>query len=83
MLGGFFLAFIMLRNKITAKICGLGILQRALRIWPSYILAMMFYYSLFMRLGSGMMWSKNEEGVQACSTMWREILFMSNLIENG
>lgn len=57
-LGGFFLAFVMLRNKITLKICGLGTLQRALRIWPSYILAMMFYYSLFMRLGSGMLWPR-------------------------
>ena len=56
-LGGFFLAFIMLRSKINLKICGLGILQRALRIWPAYIIVMMFYYSLYMRLGSGPNWS--------------------------
>jgi len=56
-LGGFFLAFIMLRNKITPKICGLGILQRALRVWPAFILSMLFFYSLYMRLGSGPNWS--------------------------
>ena len=56
-LGGFFLAFIMLRTKINLKICGIGILQRALRIWPAYILVMLFYYSLYLRLGSGPSWS--------------------------
>ena len=55
-LGGFFLAFIILRNKINLKICSMGILQRALRIWPAYILAMMFFSSLFMQLGHGPLW---------------------------
>ena len=58
-LGGFFLAFIMLRNKITFKLCGMGILQRALRIWPAYILAMMIFSSIYMQLGSGPFWSQN------------------------
>jgi len=56
-LGGFFLAFIMLRTKITPKICGLAILQRALRVWPAFILSMLFFYSLYMRFGSGPNWS--------------------------
>ena len=59
-LGGFFLAFVMLRHKITGKVCGLGILHRVLRIWPAYILSMMLYYSLFMRAGSGPFWFKAE-----------------------
>jgi peptidoglycan/LPS O-acetylase OafA/YrhL len=71
MLGGFFLAFVMLRSKISAKICGLGIVQRAFRIWPAYLLAMMFYYSLFMKLGSGPFWSRAWTDAQKCSTMWR------------
>ena len=57
-LGGFFLAFVMLRHKITPKICGLGIIQRLLRIWPAYILTMMFYYSLYMRLNHAPFWSR-------------------------
>ena len=59
-LGGFFVAFIMLRQKITFKICGLGILQRALRIWPAYILTMILFYSLVMKMGSGPFWRKFE-----------------------
>lgn len=38
--------------------CLLGILQRALRIWPVYILMMMFYDSVFMHLGNGIFWFK-------------------------
>ena len=61
----------------------MGILQRALRIWPAYILSMMFYYSLFMRTGSGPYWQKAWVDVSQCKTMWREIIFLSNFIENG
>ena len=56
-LGGFFLAFIMLRHKINLKICGLGILQRALRVWPAYIVTMLFFYGLYMRMNHGPFWS--------------------------
>lgn len=71
-LGGFFLAFVVLREKIvTAKFCLSGILQRALRIWPAYILTMIFYDSLFMRLGSGIFWSRIQIGSDYCHSMWR------------
>ena len=69
-LGGFFLAFIMLRNKINLKICGLGIIQRALRIWPAYILSMMFFSSLYMKIGSGMNWSTQTVVTEYCDSMW-------------
>lgn len=82
-LGGFFLAFIMLRNIITLKLCGLAIIQRVLRVWPAYILVMMFEYSLFMRLGSGVVWSKGEFVVELCTSMWKEILFVGNFVYNG
>lgn len=70
-LGGFFLAFIMLRHKITAKICGLGIIQRILRICPPYFLTMMFLYSLFLRFGSGPIWSQAEVLTYGCRSMWK------------
>lgn len=59
LLGGFFLAFVYLRedNKKIAGI-GFGILQRALRIWPAFIICMLFYYSLFMQLGKGILWNR-------------------------
>jgi peptidoglycan/LPS O-acetylase OafA/YrhL len=84
MLGGFFLAFVFLRqDKNNLSIYPLGIIQRALRIWPAYIIAMMFYYSVFMQLGSGPSWSKTYVDVQTCSTMWRSIFFIENLVDNG
>ena len=58
-LGGFFLALILLKLKqINVKMIFGGILQRALRIWPCYILVMLFYYSLFMLCGSGILWNR-------------------------
>ena len=79
-LGGFFLAFIMSRNKITLKLCGLGIVQRALRIWPAYILVMMFYYSLYLRLGSSQIWWMQNFTTQFCDALWKEILFIANFL---
>lgn len=67
MLGGFFLSFVFLREKyIDIKMCLLGVLQRALRIWPAFILAMMFYYSIFMQLGTGITWYKAQADVSTC-----------------
>jgi len=64
MLGGFFLAFVFLRqNTNDLSIYPLGILQRALRIWPAYIITMMFYYSVFIQLGSGPSWNKVQPDV--------------------
>lgn len=84
MLGGFFLAFVFLRqDKNDPSIYPLGILQRVLRIWPAYIITMMFYYSVFMQLGSGPSWSKTYTDVQTCSTIWRSVFFIANLVDNG
>ena len=57
MLGGFFLSFVILRerNFSGAKYL-LAVPQRALRIWPAYIMLMMFGYSIIMHLGSGPLW---------------------------
>ena len=84
MLGGFFLSFVFLRQKqINIQLCLLGILQRALRIWPAFILVMMFYDSIFMQLGNGIFWYRAQADVSTCSTMWRSILFVANLVDNG
>jgi peptidoglycan/LPS O-acetylase OafA/YrhL len=84
MLGGFFLAFVFLRenNKSLAAV-GFAVLQRALRIWPAYIVAMFFYDSLFLQMGSGVFWNHAEPDTKMCSSMWREILFVANLVDNG
>ncbi len=58
-------------------------MHRALRIWPAYIFTMMFYASVFMRLGSGSFWNKVQNTIQNCGSMWMQMLFISNLIDNG
>ncbi len=67
MLGGFFLSYVYLKksnNKIS--FVGLAALQRILRIWPAYILAMLFASSLFIQLGSGIFWNMTESLTQKC-----------------
>jgi hypothetical protein len=82
-LGGFFLAFVMLRYRVTAGVCGMGVLQRVLRVWPAYIVAMLFFFSLLMRLGSGILWRKMWPITQMCQSMWKEVFFVSNFVYNG
>lgn len=36
-----------------------------------------------MQLGSGPIWSKIYPDVQMCSTMWRSLLFIENIVDNG
>jgi peptidoglycan/LPS O-acetylase OafA/YrhL len=59
-MGGFFLAFVFLREKNKSWLkYPFAILQRVLRIWPCYIITILIYYSVFMHLGSGPRWIQN------------------------
>lgn len=91
-LGGFFLAYALLRIKQTAggkvktmsgKVAVFAIVQRVLRIWPAYIISMLYFYSLYLRNSSGPFWSQLQLQTDLCSSMWREVLFLSNFIDNG
>ncbi len=68
---------------MSIQVCLIGILQRALRIWPAFILMMMFYDSIFMQLGKGIFWYKAQTDVATCEKMWRSVLFVANLVDNG
>lgn len=61
----------------------MAILQRALRIWPCYIITMLIYYTIFMHLGSGPKWAENEPIVLMCKDMWKAIFFVDNFVGNG
>ena len=65
-LGGFFLAFIMLRSRVSVWLCLMGIVQRALRVWPAYIFSMIFFYTFYMLTGSGPNWFAQEPMVAYC-----------------
>ena len=55
------MAFVFMREKSKSLlIYPLGILQRALRIWPAYLMDLLFYYTVYMHLGSGPKWGQME-----------------------
>jgi hypothetical protein len=59
-LGGFFLAYrvgsIMVRSYGKYLVL---VLWKVLRILPAYLMVILFYYSVFMHLGSGPKWIVN------------------------
>lgn len=59
------------------------VLSKLVRIMPSYLLTLIFYYSVFLHLGSGPKWVLNDEYIAICKNMWRSILFVDNFVNNG
>lgn len=58
-IGGFLVAYSFLRNKMKSMMkYPLAILHRVLRFWPSYIMAMLFFYGIMIHLGDGPLWWK-------------------------
>ncbi len=83
-LGGFFVAFVILREKSSGSLkYPVAILQRALRFWPCYLYCILLYYSVYIHTGSGPFWGRDTAGPEACSTIWRPLLFIDNLVDNG
>lgn len=84
-LGGFFLAYIFLKSNKPGSLSTilLNILQRALRLWPAYLVAMLLFFSVYMGLDSGPFWYQMQYQTQFCSKMWKEVLFLANFVDNG
>ena len=56
-LGGFFLAYKFAKDSSnTYKKYVFTILQKLMRILPAYVLTILFWYSVFIHLGSGPRW---------------------------
>ena len=83
-LGGFMAAYVLLREKSFSFFTyPLAILNRVLRIWPSYIIAILIFYSILMHLGDGPIWHIWLDQVYLCDNMWRALLFIDNFVDNG
>jgi peptidoglycan/LPS O-acetylase OafA/YrhL len=83
-LGGFFLAYCFAKDLTPVpRKYFLVIFKRFLRILPCYVLTILIWYSMFMHLGGGPRWIPNQEYTNLCKNMWRTVLFVDNLINNG
>ena len=81
---GFFMAYLFNKKADTsAKKYPLTIINRLLRILPTYILVILIWYSMFMHWGSGPRWLPNQQIANLCKNMWRSVLFIDNLVNNG
>jgi peptidoglycan/LPS O-acetylase OafA/YrhL len=57
---GILLAYVFLRtDNINSTTYPMAFIQRVLRFWPSYLIAIMIYYSVYLHLGSGPRWGSD------------------------
>ena len=85
-IGGFLVAYSFLRSNMKSLLkYPLAIVHRLLRFWPSYIMTILIYYSLFLHAGSGPLWWLAEilGQVNNCASMWKPLIFVDNLVDNG
>ena len=82
-LGGFMLSFVLLKRSVSFASYFLMLLNRLIRLWPSYLVAILIFFSFYMHLGSGPNWQIMLPQVQFCEGMWRSLLFVDNFVHNG
>jgi peptidoglycan/LPS O-acetylase OafA/YrhL len=59
-IGGFLVAYSFLREKSKSILkYPMAVLHRVLRFWPSYIMAILLYYSVYIHSNSGPLWKAN------------------------
>jgi peptidoglycan/LPS O-acetylase OafA/YrhL len=80
-IAGFLLAYVFLKDVSKGFIkFPTAIFQRMLRLWPSYIFAILIYYSVYLHLGNGPNWGTDEKDVKYCNAMWKPLIFVDNLV---
>lgn len=85
-IGGFLVAYSFLRNSMKSIMkYPLAIVHRVLRFWPSYIMAMLIYSGIMIHTGSGPLWYKLQTvgQIDYCDSMWKSIIFIDNIVDNG
>ncbi len=63
----------------------MAIVHRILRFWPSYLMAILILYAVFLQTGSGIFWFDNQATAQIdyCADLWKPMFFVDNLVDNG
>lgn len=85
-LGGFLVAYSFLREKSKNILkYPMAIVHRILRFWPSYLMAILLLYAVFLQIGHGIFWFQNEatDQIDNCAKIWKPMFFVDNLVDNG
>jgi len=84
-IGGFLTGFLMLSKLRKMPMNRSNYFQilfhRWVRLWPAYLIAILFYWKISVRIGSGPLWNNYIEIAENCSwASWISLLFLDNLI---
>lgn len=85
-IGGFLVAYSFMREKSRSILkYPMAVLHRLLRFWPSYLMTIAIYYSVYIHTGDGPFWGENMTlgQIPFCSEAWKTVLFVDNLVDNG
>ena len=63
----------------------MAIFHRVLRFWPSYLMAILILYAVFLQTGHGIFWFQNSatDQIDNCAQIWKPMFFVDNLVDNG
>jgi len=84
-MSGFLTGFIMLA-KLRKMRFGIGsyaqiMIHRLLRLWPTYFIAILFYWKISVYLGSGPLWWNLVDTAQLCTGQaWKNFLLLDNVL---
>lgn len=83
-ISGFLVSYVVIKDMIkTNWTCISSILNRALRILPSYLFSLMIYYGLYPQFGSGHLWLIDKSIPYNCTPFSRVFFFYDNFVDNG
>ena len=80
---GFLVSYVVIKEIMkTNWACINSILNRALRLLPSYLFTLMIYYGLYPQFGSGHLWLMDKNNSYNCSPFSKVLLFYDNYVNN-
>lgn len=83
-IGGFLIAYAFIKDQTKSGMkYFLAVVNRILRFWPSYFMAILLFYAILPHTGSGPFWKQAMTSTESCHSIWRPMLFIDNLVDNG
>ena len=83
LMGYFYTAEVQNSKNFSAKSIAMTLLHRYLRLTPTFIFIVLFYWSLNAYLGNGPLWYNADEFIPQCSEYWwTSLIYLNNFIPN-